>query len=506
MTNSLRTSLFLLALLALPCLAVAAGEEAPLKVVVFGGHPDDPESGCGGLIATLVAAGHDVHVGYATCFRGDRKINGQPEGDVRRHEAAEACRVLGAHPRFFPYAHQKLVADETTLKDVSEWLNAVKPDAVVTHWPLDMHPNHHVASSLIWQCYQRQGGWHLYFFEVMSGSQTMAFHPDRYLDLAPVLDKKKACLEAHTSQNPAGIWAVHEKMHLARGGECGVDRAEGYLLLEAKSGVRLLPIDWRMAHAKSGDPSLKLSWKDNHLTIHGDSLPGGDLDVHYLEAYCRPGSTDRDWGQTVIRHRTELVSTDADGRRIELLCTLTDGVQVKHLITAGTDEVDFQLVAINPTEKASEADWAQPCIRLDAFTGCGQESYVPKCFVFLDGELTRLPTRPWATKARYVPGQVYCPKHVDRNDVNPRPLSELLPSNGLCGAFSADEKWIMATAWEPYQELFQGVRICMHSDFRIGGLKPGETKKIRGKIYLVPADVAALVSRYERDFPEHRDR
>ena len=47
----------------------------------------------------------------------------------------------------------------------------------------------------------------------------------------------------------------------------------------------------------------------------------------------------------------------------------------------------------------------------------------------------------------------------------------------------------MATAWEPYQELFQGVIVCLHSDFRIGGLKPGETKAIRGKIYLMPADL-----------------
>ena len=35
------------------------------------------------------------------------------------------------------------------------------------------------------------------------------------------------------------------------------------------------------------------------------------------------------------------------------------------------------------------------------------------------------------------------------------------------------------------------------------GLKPGETKRIRGKLYVVPADVPALVRRYERDFPEH---
>ena len=111
---------------------------------------------------------------------------------------------------------------------------------------------------------------------------------------------------------------------------------------------------------------------------------------------------------------------------------------------------------------------------------------------------------PWADQARYTPGQVYCPKHVDRNDVNPRPLSELVPSNGLTGCFSADEKQIMAVAWEPYQEIFQGVIACIHSDFRLGGLKAGETKRIRGKIYIVDADVDALLQRYNRDFPEHR--
>ncbi len=234
-----------LALALLCCSSFALGAEGgTLKVVVFGGHPDDPESGCGGLIATLTAAGHKVHVGYATCFRGDRKINGQPEADVRRHEAAEACRILGARPRFFEYAHEKLVADAATRDEVAAWFKAVAPDVVVTHWPLDMHPNHHVASSLVWQCYQRQGGWNLYFFEVMTGSQTLGFRPELYLDLAPVLEKKKACLGAHTSQNPASIWAAHGKMHLARGAECGVERAEAYCLLEAKPGGKLLPVNW----------------------------------------------------------------------------------------------------------------------------------------------------------------------------------------------------------------------------------------------------------------------
>jgi hypothetical protein len=94
------------------------------------------------------------------------------------------------------------------------------------------------------------------------------------------------------------------------------------------------------------------------------------------------------------------------------------------------------------------------------------------------------------------------PKHVDRSDVNPRPLSALVPSSGLCGCFSANEQSILAVAWEPYQEIFQGVITCLHNDFRIGGLAPGEVKRIRGKLYILPNDVPMLVKRFERDFPE----
>lgn len=230
-------------LLACPCFA-ADGVAEPLKVVVFGGHPDDPESGCGGLIATLTSAGHEVHVGYATCFRGDRKIHGQPEADVRRLEAAQACQILGARPHFFDYAHEKLVADAATREEVERWLKSIGPDVVVTHWPLDMHPNHHATSSLVWQCYQRSGGWNLYFFEVMTGSQTLGFRPELYLDLSPVLARKKSALDAHESQHPANIWKVHDAMHLSRGQECGVERAEAYILLEAKPGAKLLPVAW----------------------------------------------------------------------------------------------------------------------------------------------------------------------------------------------------------------------------------------------------------------------
>lgn len=286
--------------------------------------------------------------------------------------------------------------------------------------------------------------------------------------------------------------------------------ADGYQLwtkIVRKELERVLAAD---ATKHSG---LQLERDGHWLVIRGASLPGGELRINYLEAYCRPGSTDADWVKhTVIPHENQLVSLSDDRKTMKLRDSLQDGVTVEHTIAAGQDEVSFELVAHNPTGTVSEAHWAQPCVRLGDFTGSAHgtdlskgdiDDYLPKCFVFIDGKLARMPTAHWATEARYTPGQVWCPKHVPRSDVNPRPLSKLVPSNGLIGCFSGDEQLIFATAWEPYQELFQGVARCLHSDFRIGGLAPGETKKIRGKIYLMANDVPALLHRYAEDFPEH---
>jgi hypothetical protein len=260
-------------------------------------------------------------------------------------------------------------------------------------------------------------------------------------------------------------------------------------------------------------PDITLDRQANWLIIHDPRVPTGEIRINYLEAYCRAGSTDADWlTHTVIPYTNQFISLSPDKKTLRLRDTLADGLQVEHTISARVDGIDFRLVARNPTSHRSEAHWAQPCPRLGAFTGFKAEptgdlnDYLGKCFIFLDGKLTRLPTRGWATQARYTPGQVWCPKGVPRTDVNPRPLSSLQPDNGLIGCFSADERLIFATAWQPYQELFQGVIRCVHSDFRLGGIEAGKTLKIRGKIFIVGNDVPALLKRYHRDFPEQENK
>ena len=255
------------------------------------------------------------------------------------------------------------------------------------------------------------------------------------------------------------------------------------------------------SHCYADQERLQLQWVDNHLTIRGKGIPGGELVMNYIEAYCRPGSTNRDWQETVIPHRTDLISLSSDASELRLQCHVQDGVIVDHQINTTEDEVSFLITVTNATDKPSEIHWGQPCLRVDRFTGQNATAYLSKCFIFREGQLVRLPTQPWATDGHYTPGQVWAADGVDRADVNPRPLNPVSSDCGMMGCFSADESKLLAIAFDPYQELFQGIFACIHSDFRIGGIPPGQSRQVRGKLYVIPANVEELCRRYSRDFP-----
>ncbi|HLY74136.1 MAG TPA: hypothetical protein VKU80_08465 [Planctomycetota bacterium] len=245
-------------------------------------------------------------------------------------------------------------------------------------------------------------------------------------------------------------------------------------------------------------PPLGLSWQKNLLTISGE-FPGQRLDILYLEAYCRSGARDVEWKTTVIPHRTEKLSDD--GKTIILRDVVQGNVVVTHRVQAGLGEVSFEVEATNEGPDYVDAQWVQPCIRVGAFTGGDQRTYVEKSFIFIDGKQTFLPQARRTEEAVYKGGQLYIPPGIRREDCNPRPHSPDVPSNDLIGCVSADGRWLFATAWTPTQELFQGVIVCLHNDFRLGGLNPGETKRARGKVYIMENDVDLLLARYHRDFP-----
>ena len=211
----------------------------PQKLLVFGGHPDDPESSCGGLIANAVAAGHTAHCLYGTNHRVGYTYFGRPEKEVRSAEAVAACKILGATWEFLDYPEHLEVNPETRRR-VADVIAAYAPDIVVAHWPVDTHPDHRSVGILAFEAYLLHRSYAFYFFEVMTGRQSIRFTPSHYVDISAVAETKRAAVMCHLSQTPDEIWADHEIMHRFRGRECDVERAEAYLRVDREPGG-LLP-------------------------------------------------------------------------------------------------------------------------------------------------------------------------------------------------------------------------------------------------------------------------
>lgn len=167
----------------------------------------------------------------------------------------------------------------------------------------------------------------------------------------------------------------------------------------------LVVLGWCLIVSGSGyaadtNGNLKISWAKNMLKIEGPEIPGGALDVWYLEAFCRSGSTDRDWNETVILHKTELQSADADGHLLRLKTLVGPKVEILHEIKAGKDDSTFNVTVVNRGDTFADVQWFQPCMRVGTFTGMVQSNYHSKCFIFTTNGLTMLDQVPRTEPAR----------------------------------------------------------------------------------------------------------
>jgi hypothetical protein len=250
--------------------------------------------------------------------------------------------------------------------------------------------------------------------------------------------------------------------------------------------------------------ALEISWTNNLLTVTGTNLPGGKLEVWYLEAFCRSGAHHRNWNQTTLPHKTTLL-TNENNHVLRFKTTVQPSIEVNHAVTTSEDELDIRFTMKNSGSEDVDVQWFQPaCIRVEKFTGAVQSNYIAKSFIFTERGLTTLDQTRRTEEAVYRGGQVYVIPGVSANDANPRPLCFDRPINGLIGCFSADGKQLLATASDRTHELFEGVYVCLHSDPRIDGLKAGESKTLHAKLYVMTNDVPALLRRYTEDFSPQR--
>jgi N-acetylglucosamine malate deacetylase 1 len=220
--------------------APETGAKSRLKVVVAGGHPGDPECGCGGTIARYAEAGHQVVLLYLNRgegFCGRRDL--ETCGPLRTREAEQACAALGARPLFAGQYDGRAILDPAHFREFHRLLDAEKPDVVFTQWAVDAHRDHRAVSGLVLDAWLESGrSFALYYYEV--AEDTLLFAPSAYVDISGVEGRRRAACYAHASQLPGRWYPLQEKITRQRGAESGHPQAEGFLG-PSPDAVGLLP-------------------------------------------------------------------------------------------------------------------------------------------------------------------------------------------------------------------------------------------------------------------------
>jgi len=200
-----------------------------LKIVVTGGHPGDPEYGCGGTVARYTELGHQVSLLYLKRGEWPEKPV-DDDHSVRVAEARKACGILGARPVFAGQIDGKAIVDQNHYEQFHQLLQNEKPDAVFTHWPIDNHADHRAISMLVYEAWLRmKKAFALYYYEVSNGEDTLQFAATHYVDITRTESRKRSACYAHASQAPDKFYALQQMVTRMRGIESGHAQAEAYI-------------------------------------------------------------------------------------------------------------------------------------------------------------------------------------------------------------------------------------------------------------------------------------
>jgi len=190
-----------------------AQQNAKVRVIAFGAHPDDCDIRAGGLAAKYATLGYKVK--FVSVTNGDAGHQSQGGGALaarRRAEAREAGRRIGIEYDVLDNHDGELLPTiavrEQVIRKIREW-NA---DIVLAPRPNDYHPDHRYTGILVQDAAYmvtvpnvvsevpalRKNPVFLNFYDNFTRPQP--FRPDIVVSIDDVYDKKIDMLDAHVSQ------------------------------------------------------------------------------------------------------------------------------------------------------------------------------------------------------------------------------------------------------------------------------------------------------------------
>jgi LmbE family N-acetylglucosaminyl deacetylase len=211
------------ALLTLAVCCAAAGQTNPIRVIVFGAHPDDCDIRVGGTAAKFAQMGHKVK--FVAITNGDAGHQSEGGGALakrRRAEAIEAGRRLGVEYEVLDNHDGELLPTLEVRQQVIRRIRQWNADLVIAPRPNDYHPDHRYTGVLVQDAAYmvvvpnvcpdtpplRDNP--VFVYQQDHFQRPNPFRPDVAIDIDDVWDKKVAALDAHVSQVYEWLpWVAH---------------------------------------------------------------------------------------------------------------------------------------------------------------------------------------------------------------------------------------------------------------------------------------------------------
>jgi LmbE family N-acetylglucosaminyl deacetylase len=219
----------------------------PIRVMVIGAHPDDPEFGCAGTVAKWAGEGKELT--YLLLTSGDkgshnREMSPGAVASIREKEQEAAARELGVRAVIFQHHPDGVLVNNLDLRrEVCEIIRRHRPNVVMTidPWRLyQLHPDHRAAGQAALDAVYAARE-HSIFPEQLVGEvepwrvdEIFLFwtdNADYWEDVTASMDRRIAALKRHQSQLGERVDQVEErirKMAKTVGEKPGFEYAEGF--------------------------------------------------------------------------------------------------------------------------------------------------------------------------------------------------------------------------------------------------------------------------------------
>jgi len=189
------------------------GVSDPIRVIVFGAHPDDCEYRAGGTAALWTRLGHAVKfVSMTNGDAGHHQLKGEALARRRLAETQEVARRLGVAYDVLPFHDGQLLPTLEARFEVIRLIREWNADLVICHRPNDYHPDHRYTGILL-----QDAAFMVVVPQIVPNTPPLSRNPvffyleDRFLrpnpfrhDLSVIIDEtidaKIGALDAHVSQ------------------------------------------------------------------------------------------------------------------------------------------------------------------------------------------------------------------------------------------------------------------------------------------------------------------